>query len=114
MESVLLEGQLLDRSSRRGRPASAVSNPPGPPPITHNSVSITVVFQGRTSDHHIRGVRRVGCSAVLNCADPAALRSALGKAFRQPGPTLIDVPVGEMPSPWGVSQPMTAVRPAQG
>jgi acetolactate synthase-1/2/3 large subunit len=40
--------------------------------------------------------------AAAECAkDPAALRAALRRGFaRRDGPTLIEVPVGPMPSPW--------------
>ena len=31
---------------------------------------------------------------------PQELRAALGKAFAEPGPTIIEVPVGQMASPW--------------
>ena len=40
-------------------------------------------------------------AAAERVADPAALRAALRRGFaRRDGPTLIEVPVGEMPSPW--------------
>lgn len=40
---------------------------------------------------------------------PKALRAEIERAFSSRGPSLIEVPVGKMPAPWGVSQPMTAV-----
>ena len=42
--------------------------------------------------------------------DPAALQTALEKAFATSGPTLIEVPVGKMPDPWGISQPFSRAR----
>jgi acetolactate synthase-1/2/3 large subunit len=40
-------------------------------------------------------------AAVERAKDPAGLRAALKRGFaRRDGPTLIDVPVGPMPSPW--------------
>jgi acetolactate synthase-1/2/3 large subunit len=36
----------------------------------------------------------------LRAGTPAALRDALRRAFRENGPTVIEVPVGELPSPW--------------
>ncbi len=41
---------------------------------------------------------------------PAALEEALADAFRHGGPALVDVPVGPMPSPWGLLMP-GRVRP---
>lgn len=40
----------------------------------------------------------------LRAETPDALRGALETGFATPGPTLIDVPVGEMPSPWDYLQ----------
>jgi len=40
-------------------------------------------------------------AAAERAKDPAGLRAALRRAFaRRDGPTLIEVPVGAMPSPW--------------
>jgi acetolactate synthase-1/2/3 large subunit len=36
----------------------------------------------------------------LRVNSPTELREALGKAFAEPGPTIIEVPVGQMASPW--------------
>src|ERR1700722_737898 len=36
----------------------------------------------------------------LRVNSPQELRAALGKAFAEPGPTIIEVPVGQMASPW--------------
>ena len=36
----------------------------------------------------------------LRVHSPAGLRAALRVAFGEPGPTLIEVPVGEMATPW--------------
>lgn len=41
---------------------------------------------------------------------PAALRSAIERAFERGGPCLIDVPVGKMAEPFGVSMPTRRVR----
>ena len=41
---------------------------------------------------------------------PKALGVAVERAFSSKGASLIEVPVGKMPSPWGVSQPMSAVN----
>jgi acetolactate synthase I/II/III large subunit len=41
---------------------------------------------------------------------PQGLRKALDEAFARKGTTLIDVPVGKMPEPWGVSMPMGPSR----
>ena len=38
----------------------------------------------------------------LRAETPEALRSALRDAFGQPGPALIEIPVGELPSIWGL------------
>ena len=43
---------------------------------------------------------------------PEALRSALGQALDDPGPSLIEVPVGVMPDPWPLIMPRR-VRPAR-
>jgi acetolactate synthase-1/2/3 large subunit len=48
----------------------------------------------------VRFAESFGASAE-RAKDPAALRAALRRAFaRRDGPTLIEVPVGPMPSPW--------------
>jgi acetolactate synthase I/II/III large subunit len=48
----------------------------------------------------VRFAESFGASAE-RAADPAALRAALRRGFaRRDGPTLIEVPVGPMPSPW--------------
>jgi len=40
-------------------------------------------------------------AAAERAKDPAGLRVALNRAFaRRDGPTIIEVPVGAMPSPW--------------
>jgi acetolactate synthase-1/2/3 large subunit len=40
-------------------------------------------------------------AAAERAADPGALRAALRRGFaRRDGPTLIEVPVGPLPSPW--------------
>jgi acetolactate synthase-1/2/3 large subunit len=39
-------------------------------------------------------------AAGLRANSPKELRDALRKAFAEPGPTLIEVPVGQMASPW--------------
>jgi acetolactate synthase-1/2/3 large subunit len=47
----------------------------------------------------------------LRVTTPEALRPALRKAFASGEPALIEVPVGEMPSPWGMLRFNTPVRP---
>jgi acetolactate synthase-1/2/3 large subunit len=48
----------------------------------------------------------------LRAESPEALRQAIRRGFATPGPTLIEVPVGEMPEPWPlIMQPR--VRPAR-
>jgi acetolactate synthase-1/2/3 large subunit len=48
----------------------------------------------------------------LRADSPEALRQAIRRGFETPGPTLVEVPVGEMPEPWSlIMQPR--VRPAQ-
>jgi len=48
----------------------------------------------------VRFAESFGASAE-RATDPAALRAALRRGFaRRDGPTLIEVPVGPMPSPW--------------
>ncbi len=45
--------------------------------------------------------RTVSAAAAERARSPAELRAALARAFkRRDGPTLIEVPVGPMPSPW--------------
>jgi acetolactate synthase-1/2/3 large subunit len=39
-------------------------------------------------------------AAGLRVNSPGELREALRKAFAEPGPTIIEVPVGHMASPW--------------
>jgi acetolactate synthase-1/2/3 large subunit len=54
-------------------------------------------------------------AAGLRVNSPKELREALRKAFAEPGPTLIEVPVGQMASPWEfiILPPLaTAVREA--
>jgi len=40
--------------------------------------------------------------AGLRATSPDALQERLEEAFKMNAPVLIDVPVGEMPDPWGV------------
>jgi acetolactate synthase-1/2/3 large subunit len=46
----------------------------------------------------------------VRAKDPAALKTALEQGFAHNGPTLIEVPVGKMPDPWGISQPFGRAR----
>ncbi len=41
----------------------------------------------------------------LRANEPAELRQAIRQGFAHDGPTLIEIPVGEMPSPWKISFP---------
>ena len=41
---------------------------------------------------------------------PERLREELEKAFGRSGPSLIEVPIGKLPDPWGVSLPRTKTR----
>lgn len=49
--------------------------------------------------------------AAARVTTPEALRPALRKALASNAPALIEVPVGEMPSPWGLLRFATPVRP---
>jgi len=45
----------------------------------------------------------------MQAATPEALRYALKEAFQRPGPALIEIPVGELPSIWGlIKRPSSA------
>ena len=46
----------------------------------------------------------------IRAKDLAALKTALEQGFAHSGPTLIEVPVGKMPDPWGLSQPFSRAR----
>ncbi|MEM7406463.1 MAG: thiamine pyrophosphate-dependent enzyme [Pseudomonadota bacterium] len=48
--------------------------------------------------------------AGVRADSPAALQRALEEAFQRTGPTLIDVPIGKVPEPFGVSMPMARGR----
>jgi acetolactate synthase-1/2/3 large subunit len=41
---------------------------------------------------------------------PEGLRGELEKAFGRTGPSLIEIPIGKLPDPWGVSLPRAKVR----
>ena len=47
--------------------------------------------------------------AGVRAATPEVLRRELAAALKRRGPTLIEVPVGEMPDPWKLMQ-MPRVR----
>lgn len=49
----------------------------------------------------------------LRVESPEALRLAIRKGFETNGPTLIEIPVGEMPEPWSLMM-LPRVRPAGG
>ena len=53
----------------------------------------------------VHGVRAEG---------PGELEAAVGEAFARSGTTLIDVPVGKMPEPWGLAIPTSRARPRAG
>lgn len=48
----------------------------------------------------------------LHAQTPDELEGALKEAFAEPGPTVIEVPVGDMPDPWHLIR-MAKVRPAK-
>ncbi len=47
----------------------------------------------------------------MRVSTPDALRDAIHKGFASGEPTLIEVPVGEMPSPWGLLRFQKPIRP---
>ncbi|HJU33414.1 MAG TPA: thiamine pyrophosphate-dependent enzyme [Hyphomicrobiaceae bacterium] len=49
----------------------------------------------------------------LRAHSPEELRTALRRAFKEPGPVLIEVPIGETPAPWKFIQ-LPRVRPRKG
>ena len=48
--------------------------------------------------------------AAARADSPERLRGELEDAFGRSGPTLIEVPIGKVPDPWGVSLPRTKAR----
>jgi acetolactate synthase-1/2/3 large subunit len=57
----------------------------------------------------VRLAESFGVSAA-RAETPEHLRSELEKAFGHNGPSLIEVPIGKVPDPWGVSLPRAKVR----
>lgn len=55
----------------------------------------------------VRMAESFGARGVL-AETPDALRRSLDEAFKSDGPTLIDVPIGDVPSPWDYLQPPAA------
>ena len=49
--------------------------------------------------------------AAERAETPGDLGEAVKRAFDRAGPSLIEVPVGKMPDPWGVSHPFDRARP---
>jgi len=49
-------------------------------------------------------------AAAARADSPERLRDALEEAFGRSGPCLIEVPIGKVPDPWGVSLPRTKIR----
>ncbi len=49
-------------------------------------------------------------AAGLKATSPAELRSTLRRAFKEPGPVVIEVPIGDTPAPWKFVQ-LPRVRP---
>jgi acetolactate synthase-1/2/3 large subunit len=47
---------------------------------------------------------------AVRAAAPESLRTEVEKAFGRGGPSLIEVPIGKVPDPWGVSLPRARVR----
>ncbi len=68
-----------------------------------------VIASALTNPDFVRFAESFGAGA-RRAADPAALRDALRWALRQDGPTVIEVPVGAMPSPWSLLEPSGPVR----
>ncbi len=50
-------------------------------------------------------------AGATRATSPEELKSAIGDAFRQSGPSVIEVPMGVMPDPWAWSVG-TRIRPA--
>ena len=48
--------------------------------------------------------------AAARTESPDALRDAVTRAFSTGGPSLIEVPIGKLPDPWGLSLPRAKVR----
>jgi acetolactate synthase I/II/III large subunit len=63
-----------------------------------------VIASALTNPDFIRFAESFGAGA-RRAADPASLRDALRWALRQDGPTVLEVPVGAMPSPWSLLEP---------
>ena len=57
----------------------------------------------------VRLAESFGASAA-RATTPDALRGELETAFGRSGPSLIEVPIGKVPDPWGVSLPRAKVR----
>ena len=57
----------------------------------------------------VRLAESFGVSAA-RAETPERLRAELEKAFGRSGPSFIEVPIGKVPDPWGVSLPRTKVR----
>ena len=49
----------------------------------------------------------------LKATSPEELRGVLRRALKEPGPTLIEVPIGDTPAPWKFVQ-LPRVRPRKG
>ena len=65
------------------------------------------VYGGRRIGSDLRNpdfVRLAECfgACAMRATTPEALRGSLRQAFKEAGPVLIEVPVGEMPDPWAV------------
>lgn len=89
--------------------------------VQHNIASVTLVFNDgaygnvKRSQVHDYGGRVIGTDLVnpdfvkyaesfgaqgLRAHTPEELRTCLRKGFDHDGPTLVEIPVGELPSPW--------------
>jgi acetolactate synthase-1/2/3 large subunit len=55
-----------------------------------------------TDLHNPDFVKHAECYGALGLREetPEALRSAIRRKFDHDGPTLIEIPVGDLPSPW--------------
>ena len=88
----------------------------------HHNIPVNIIVMNDNAFGNVRGIQRdnfdarfiasdltspdfvalaKACGVSAERADsPDALQAALAKAVVHPGPNLIEVPVGEFPSPW--------------
>ena len=70
--------------------------------VQHGISTVTLVFNDGAYGNVRQGLR---------ARTPEELRRALRQGFEAGGPTLIEVPVGEMPNPWPLLH-LPRIRPA--